>query len=1068
MFLNTKQPRRRHLVLKRAQKVAHYNRRLLSRDFAAEEEAQATAPEDVVVDAGEEIIFSYYRPSLRAGVYEIAVSHDVVIPNGAKKTLKSGKKFHVVGPRFSLEEGDVVGKYPPQGHGDHSTILPHVILGDPHLPWARLGTTKNVTDDRNSVPWLALLVFTQAELEVGAEILGEKGEQDPTGAVDGLTFGDIFNLQSKGTIACPFSEFDEETIDKASTARFIFVPNDIFRPLFSEYDPDGLPKDGEKPDTSRYKFLAHVRKINTEGLPEHVAGEDEAKLFSLVLAHRTAPLDLKETTSIAIHLVSIENVENLVKYPLKAGHVGMASLHSWTYSCFAAGTITLQERLRNLGETLNVLRPADSVINALGDGDIPAATAERLKQRARDGFTLLRYRVQTGDETIAFTRSPFVPGNVQYPIPNLVGQSLSSGTDLQVLDQHLGIMDITYSAAWQLGKTLAIADRAFTSALVRIRTVMAKESLRRAKIEVVRQNSGYMTIEDTLKGLADAVKRMSALPAAAAAAAAARRAAAAPTADGEAQATTPSRRWSRAKKELLDLSVNNPAIRSHLPRHCKDVMNTLAASTDGPGTFYAEYNEPVSPDWMLVFKWVLDRLFMYNIPPHYLLPDPEVLPNESLRFFAIDRSWTDALIDGALSVANHQTPMLDQSTRNAIKQRITDYLSTEDTNLHYTPQVPTYGMLLRSDVVAQFPGLAVRAPNNAGDNRAPILRQDVIADGTMLCLFDRAPGSDGFRTLTLQMPPHEQRFSVGGKITDSELAIPFKRVYTRDAPTVSYPPLETKTWKLGDKPTVFDWDSRTLNVEAYTSTAFDLLKKVMPQSFADDAKTAALAGIQLNDPMYEMSIGLGPSAMRRGGPGYDPIALAFGPQSRMLSLGPIADSAVSTSAISTQDNNARYSYGIWPIFAVPDFSQQDGSNEKPFLIPNNLSYPIDIVFSIVRVPSAEPRALTRIEVDITMTADAGMFTSYDGPGGYMLSNMRWTYTTFQNHSNERLLVHLLPRNDTDNTSPVEHNKEISFVLRGCKILPDKGNFWYVTFVEHYEDATPGGSVTYRLAPWGGA
>jgi hypothetical protein len=59
----------------------------------------------------------------------------------------------------------------------------------------------------------------------------------------------------------------------------------------------------------------------------------------------------------------------------------------------------------------------------------------------------------------------------------------------------------------------------------------------------------------------------------------------------------------------------------------------------------------------------------------------------------------------------------------------------------------------------------------------------------------------------------------------------------------------------------------------------------MPQSFADDAKTAALASIQLNDPMYEMTIGLGTSAMRRGGPGYDPIALAFGPQSRMLSLG---------------------------------------------------------------------------------------------------------------------------------------------------------------------------------------
>jgi hypothetical protein len=92
--------------------------------------------------------------------------------------------------------------------------------------------------------------------------------------------------------------------------------------------------------------------------------------------------------------------------------------------------------------------------------------------------------------------------------------------------------------------------------------------------------------------------------------------------------------------------------------------------------------------------------------------------------------------------------MLDQSTRNAIKQRITDYLSTEDTNLHYT--VPTYGMLLRSDVVAQFPGLAVRAPNNAGDNRAPILRQGVENRGRHDVVSIR-PGA-GKRWV-----PHEQR-----------------------------------------------------------------------------------------------------------------------------------------------------------------------------------------------------------------------------------------------------------------------------------------------------------------------
>ena len=47
----------------------------------------------------------------------------------------------------------------------------------------------------------------------------------------------------------------------------------------------------------------------------------------------------------------------------------------------------------------------------------------------------------------------------------------------------------------------------------------------------------------------------------------------------------------------------------------------------------------------------LGRLrLLHGVPFSYLVPDAELLPLESIRFFYLDRAWTDALVQGALSV----------------------------------------------------------------------------------------------------------------------------------------------------------------------------------------------------------------------------------------------------------------------------------------------------------------------------------------------------------------------------------------------------------------------------------
>ena len=41
---------------------------------------------------------------------------------------------------------------------------------------------------------------------------------------------------------------------------------------------------------------------------------------------------------------------------------------------------------------------------------------------------------------------------------------------------------------------------------------------------------------------------------------------------------------------------------------------------------------------------------LVGVPFEYLVPDSRMLPDESIRFFYLDRSWTDRLVDGAISV----------------------------------------------------------------------------------------------------------------------------------------------------------------------------------------------------------------------------------------------------------------------------------------------------------------------------------------------------------------------------------------------------------------------------------
>jgi hypothetical protein len=163
----------------------------------------------------------------------------------------------------------------------------------------------------------------------------------------------------------------------------------------------------------------------------------------------------------------------------------------------------------------------------------------------------------------------------------------------------------------------------------------------------------------------------------------------------------------------------------------------------------------IAPEEILRF---LARLRMLEgVPFNTLVPDAELLPNESIRFFFLDRAWTDALVQGALSVGTANT--IERAELEKLYPQVEKEVDDAERRYRSPGGEPTLGgtaglvtgFLLRSAAVAGWPGLHVRAyRTEPADNdeeivpesdpsRIKLLRLERLAPAVLLALFDGVP-----------------------------------------------------------------------------------------------------------------------------------------------------------------------------------------------------------------------------------------------------------------------------------------------------------------------------------------
>lgn len=133
-------------------------------------------------------------------------------------------------------------------------------------------------------------------------------------------------------------------------------------------------------------------------------------------------------------------------------------------------------------------------------------------------------------------------------------------------------------------------------------------------------------------------------------------------------------------------------------------------STQAHLSFYtnAQYNANIPDHIRQQFD---DWKQLKGIPYQYLIPDPDLLPLESLRYFYLDTNWINAFLYGAFSIGHTILPKL-------LKPKLNELLMDNNTEHQ--------GFLLNSFAVSGWPDYEVKAFHKSGKKEVQIASADLF------------------------------------------------------------------------------------------------------------------------------------------------------------------------------------------------------------------------------------------------------------------------------------------------------------------------------------------------------
>jgi hypothetical protein len=456
---------------------------------------------------GSMYLYDDITPPLLDNSYQLSVVTNVTFDGSGQSLPQNTGYFNIEGPRFSLAATEVAGVFPPRnGHGGFDEVIPQIVIKRRTLPWERaltsnpslIGTPKRGPGDPpppnpiaetqptafGPAPWVALLLFEEGEYKLSQNVPLQQAVP-----------ADVYlRLEAAAGITC-------DTVE---------VRSDLLA--------------GVLPSLEELTLLAHVRQVNVDDR-ELNAGSSNG-WFSVVMSnrlpspgkkYRACLVSLEERTDLVkadpppvarpimgglgtslarpVNLAEVrlgpapsspavaasENVSGsfvikdvgerhlstsigIVEAPV-FGHwlttQQVVLLHSWTFECEGIGTF------RDYMQRLNV-----SMIGTVEDPGHPSVTDTSHIQIA------LQDRVGAPEQV--WYRGPLVP----FPLTR-DPLTYHSADQCRRATPETGAEDISYAAAFEVGRLVAAADERLAQELMRWRRESFRQSARTDSLNAI-------------------------------------------------------------------------------------------------------------------------------------------------------------------------------------------------------------------------------------------------------------------------------------------------------------------------------------------------------------------------------------------------------------------------------------------------------------------------------------------------------------------------------------------------------------------------------------------------------
>lgn len=607
-------------------------------------------------------IVQCFLPAMVAGKYTTVVHQQVIKDKSSLQDLNKTFDFGVDAARFTLNPNDIYSVYPPANQsGNYSESLPHLVFTRRTLPWERTldgklpvfqreSTPENKRNPQDSppVPWMALLLFDEDEMKNLPITKNTIAAVIQPNLADGIVRPEIFEAKStdKGTLK--LMEW-EKTTDGCFTI-------DLTKEQFENYIPS----------QKSLSLLAHAKEVridnkDKDGITDINA--DGAGVFAVIVGNRL-PAKGKQHTAI---LVSLEGYTDYLKDAdpkknIPDDHkVRLVVLASWNF--IDSGKASFSQLVDGLElKSIKIQRGVE---------------APELTTYFDSGYVPLEHLTRTGANTISWYHGPLVPK--LFPTTSK-GISFSSADAALRYDKTTGFFDISFAAAWQLGRILALQNQEFSKAILNWRLAQNQLEAEKSKnntLNAILEDDSAINIKDkVIRYLGDLHAVTTVVP----------------------------------EETTTDLSTT-------VPNEVKHFLGNLYKLNGIP--------------------------FSYIVPHEWLLQKEHLKNNKNytgtLSLFYVDPNWIEALLDGALSIGrtNKNEALLEQAVNgNFIDGYQTQSMEISGGTIEKKGRrLNTTGFLLRSDLVSGWRGLEITA-FDADNQLLPALRFERIDSDIFLGIFD--------------------------------------------------------------------------------------------------------------------------------------------------------------------------------------------------------------------------------------------------------------------------------------------------------------------------------------------